>query len=480
MMLDPRSCRRVPAAALRPPTTAPTTAPGHPADGHPAADHQTTGHPAAGHQTTGEEHPLAGAGPPPAVPETVAAGPRAGRGPLRGRHGLAVLGPALVVSVAYLDPGNFATNMTAGSRYGPLLLWVIVLSNAVATGVQYLACKVGIATGRDLPELCREHTPRPVTYALWGQAELVAMATDLTEFVGGAVALHLLFGLPLLPAALLVAALSLALLVLAPEGRRRFETVTALLLLVLVAGFAYQFVRAGSWHGTLSGLRPALAGNESLTLATGIVGATVMPHVIYLHSSLGKMPATTPPEEKRRVLRGQRISLPLTLGLAGLVNAGMLALAATALRSPGQGGESLDDFHDGLRLALGPGAALAFALALLASGLASAGVGTFAGQVIMRGFLHRRIPLLTRRLLTMTPPLAVLATGIPPTQALLLSQIVLSCGIPCALGPLLWFTARRSLMGSMANHAATTALATLACAAISVLNVLLVARAVHG
>ncbi|MEW2290340.1 Nramp family divalent metal transporter [Streptomyces sp. NPDC047841] len=241
------------------------------------------------------------------------------------------------------------------------------------------------------------------------------MATDLAEFVGGTVALHLLFGLPLLPAALLVAGLSLLLLVLAPEGRGRFQTVTALLFLVLVPGFAYQCVRAGSWHAVLSGLRPELAGSQSLMPATGIVGATIMPHVIYLPSHLGRLPAARSSAEQRRVLRGQRTSLIATLALAGLVNAGMLTLAAATLRPAGgrsgRGEQSLDGLHDGLGIALGPGAALAFALALLASGLASAGVGTFAGQVIMRGFLRRRVPLIVRRPLTMTPPLAVLRPG---------------------------------------------------------------------
>ncbi|MEW2290896.1 Nramp family divalent metal transporter [Streptomyces sp. NPDC047841] len=458
-MLDPRSYRRAPTGTLQPPTGA--SAPPAAAGAQPAGPYRQPSPPTPGttpHQRSG------------------------GRG--RHRVGLTMLGPALVVSVAYMDPGNFATNMTAGSLFGPMLLWVIVLANVVAMFVQYLACKVGIATGKDLPELCRQHTPRPVTYALWIQAELVAMATDLAEFVGGAVALHLLFGLPLLPAALLVAGLSLLLLVLAPEGRHRFQTVTALLLLVLVLGFAYQCVRAGSWHGVLSGLRPELAGSQSLMLATGIVGATVMPHVIYLHSHLGRLPATTSPAEKRRVLRGQRTSLIATLGLAGLVNAGMLTLASATLRPAGgrsgQGEQSLDGFHDGLGIALGPGAALAFALALLASGLASAGVGTFAGQVIMRGFLRRRVPLIVRRLLTMTPPLAVLALGVAPMQALVLSQIVLSFGIPCALAPLAWFTARRSLMGPVANRAVTTGCAVAVCAAISVLNVWLLTRAVLG
>ncbi|MFF8594806.1 Nramp family divalent metal transporter [Streptomyces sp. NPDC015220] len=453
MMLDPRSYRHPPSGTLRPDT-----------GGRPVPD-------APEHPTGRPEDPTGGHRPgPPAPPRSTG----------RARVGLAMLGPAVVVSVAYVDPGNFATNMTAGSRYGPLLLWVTALAGLVAIFVQYLACKVGVATGKDLPELCREHTPRPVAYGLWVQAELVAMATDLAEFVGGAVALRLLFGIPLLPAAVLVAALSLLLLAVAPEGRRRFETVTALLLLVLVLGFLYQSVRAGSWRGALTGMRPELAGTQSLLLATGIIGATVMPHVIYLQSFLGKLPGATSLAGKRSALRAHRTSLVAALGLAGLVNAGMLTLASATLHRSGSHGEGLEDFHDGLRLALGPGAALAFALALLASGLASAGVGTFAGQVIMRGFLHRQVPLLVRRLLTMAPPLAVLATGVAPTRALVFSQIVLSFGIPLALAPLLWFTARRSLMGPLVNRGVTTGCAVAVCAAVSVLNIVLVGQAVSG
>ncbi|MGW5332744.1 Nramp family divalent metal transporter [Streptomyces bauhiniae] len=444
-MLDPRAYRRPPNGTLLPP-----------------AD---------------ERHP-----PTTAAPQEAAPKPRkpAVRGFRRARTALAALGPALVVGVAYVDPGNFATNMTAGSRYGPLLLWVIVLANVMAMFVQYLACKVGVATGQDLPELCRSHAPRGVTYGLWLQAELVTMATDLAEFVGGAVALHLLFGLPLLPAALVVAGSSLLLLILAPEGRRRFEMVTALLLLVLVLGFGYQFVRAGSWHGALSGMRPGLAGSDSLVLAAGIIGATVMPHVIYLQSSIGKLPRGTSWSVKQRTLRTHRTSLMVALGLAGVVNAGMLTLAAVTLHDTRPGSESLDGFHAGLGSVLGPGAGLAFALALLAAGLASAGVGTYAGQVIMRGFLRRRVPLTARRLLTMAPPLALLATGMDPTQALVLSQVVLAFGIPFALAPLLWFTARRRLMGPMTNRAVTTGCAVLICGAISALNLFLVGRLLMG
>ncbi|MFJ4626835.1 Nramp family divalent metal transporter [Streptomyces sp. NPDC088847] len=473
MMLDPRSYRRPPTGTLDPPTEC------RPAPG----DRPFT----IAREGIGTV-PESGAAPDTGAVSATRDLSRSGRGtgrrprrrPGRVRLGLTMLGPAMVVSVAYMDPGNFATNMSAGSRYGPLLLWVIILSNLVAVFVQYLACKVGVATGRDLPELCREHTPRLVNYGLWAQAELVAMATDLAEFVGGAVALHLLFGLPLFPAAVLVGVLSLLLLAFAPEGRRRFEIVIALLLLVLVLGFVYQSLRASSWNGALSGLQPRLAGSRSLLLATGIIGATVMPHVIYLHSSLGKLPSATAPAARRQALRAHRTSLVAALAVAGLVNASMLTLAASTLHSPGGARESLDAFHAGLGATLGPGAALAFAVALLASGLASAGVGTFAGQVIMRGFLRRQVPLTTRRVLTMSPPLILLATGLDPTTALVISQVVLSFGIPFVLAPLLWFTARRPLMGAMVNRPVTTACASAICLTISVLNIVLVARTVTG
>ncbi|MCX5000527.1 Nramp family divalent metal transporter [Streptomyces longwoodensis] len=317
--------------------------------------------------------------------------------------------------------------------------------------------------------------PGPVARGLWVQAELVAMATDLAEFVGGAVALHLLFGMPLLPAAFVVAGCSLLLLMLAPEGRRRFETVTAVLLLVILAGFAYQSCAAGSWTGALEGMRPRLQGTDSLLLTTGIIGATVMPHVIYLRSSLSRVPADRPLARKRQALRAHRTAIVVALGLAGLVNAAMLVLAASTLHGSGRTAETLDGFHRGLGDVLGPGAA--FALALLASGLASAGVGTFAGQVIMRGFLHRQVPLTLRRILTMTPPLAVLALGTDPTRALVLSQVVLSFGIPFALVPLLLFTARRSVMGPLVNRPSTTVAAVLVCAVVVGLNLFLVGQA---
>lgn len=409
------------------------------------------------------------AGPP---PDGSAPPPVVGRR-ARTRTVVLMTGPAVVVSMAYVDPGNFASNMTAGARYGMMLLWVIVLANVIAMFVQYLASKAGIVSGRSLAELCRDHTPRPVRWPLWAQAELVAMATDLAEFVGGAVALHLLFGIPLLPAAVIIGVVSLVLLALAPDGKRRFEVTIGAFLVVILVAFVYQSLSSGSWDGAASGLTPRFAGADSLLLATGMVGATVMPHAIYLHSALGARHAGTGPAQQRALLRANRTGIVIALGAAGFVNATMLTIAATAF-SGANSDQTLESIHSGLGSIVGPGAALAFALALLASGLASSSVGTCAGQVIMQGFLRRQVPLLVRRLVTMTPPLVVLALGIDPTWALVLSQVVLSFGIPFALVPLVIFTSRRSVMGPLVNRPLTTAIGTVAVLLISALNVFLI------
>lgn len=393
--------------------------------------------------------------------------------PPRVRSVAALMGPAFVVAVAYVDPGNFATNMAGGAGYGYLLLWVIVSASLMAMFVQYLSAKLGIVTGQSLPALCREHCPRPVTGLLWVQAELVTMATDLAEFVGAAVALNLLFGIPLLPAACITAFVSFAILVLQPAGRRRFESVIIGLLAVVLAGFLYQVLRLGPLTGVGAGLVPGFAGADSVLLAAGMLGATVMPHVIYLHSALNKRAA---PSGVRRALRTTRLDIGVALGIAGLVNISMLVVAAGALHGTGLPAESLSDMHGGLGLTLGSGAAVAFALALLASGLAASSVGTYSGQVVMDGFLRRRIPLAARRLVTMAPALLVLAAGVDPMRALVLSQVVLSFGIPFALVPLVWLTRRRDVMGTFANRRLTTASGVIVAAIVSALNVFLLVR----
>ena len=392
---------------------------------------------------------------------------------------LAMLGPAFVAAVAYVDPGNFATNISGGAQFGYLLLWVIVVANVLAMLIQNLSGKMGIATGRNLPELCREHFPRQVTWGLWVQAELVAMATDLAEFVGAAIALNLLFGVPLFEAGIMTAIVSFAVLALQRRGHRRFEVVIAGMLGVVMLGFLYDTLRIGfDAGGAAAGLVPGFQGTDSVLLATGILGATVMPHVIYLHSALTqtRVPAESL-QEKRRVLRFQRIDITVAMGLAGLANMAMLIVAAALFHDRGLTGvDTIEKAYAGFDVLVGHGAALAFALALLAAGLASSSVGTLAGQVVMQGFIDRTIPMVLRRLVTMTPALVVLAIGVNPTNALVLSQVVLSFGIPFALIPLLLLTRRRDIMGGLVNRPITNVAAGIAAAMIIALNLFLLVR----
>jgi manganese transport protein len=395
-------------------------------------------------------------------------------GTLRGR--LALLGPAFVACIAYVDPGNFATNIAGGSKYGYLLLWVLLAANLMAMLIQNLSAKIGIATGRNLPELCREHFPRPVTWGLWVQAELIAMATDLAEFVGAAVALNLLFGVPLLPAGLITAVMAFAILGLQARGYRRFELAIMGFLGVILLGFLYDTLRIGFDAGAAAqGFVPHFAGSDSLLLATGILGATVMPHVIYLHSALTQDRVPTRDDaERRTLLRFNRIDVSIAMGLAGLINMSMLVIAASLFHGGHSGVDSIEEAHRGFKTLVGPEAAVAFALALLASGFASSSVGTYAGQVVMQGFIARAVPLMLRRAITMTPALIVLALGLDPTHALVLSQVVLSFGIPFALVPLVLLTRRRDVMGPLVNRRRTTALAGFVAAIIIVLNLFLI------
>jgi len=380
------------------------------------------------------------------------------------RGSVALLGPAFVAAVAYVDPGNFATNFSAGAAFGYSLAWVIVAANVIAMLVQYLSAKVGVATGRDLPELCRDHLPTAVSRGLWVQAELVAMATDLAEFVGAAIGLNLLFRVPLLPAGLITALVAFAILALQQRGYRRFEVAIAALLGLVLLGFAYDLVVVhASGAGIAAGLVPRLGSSSSLLLAVGIVGATVMPHVVYLHSALTKARVSCRDDsERRELLRFQRLDVVVALGAAGLVNLAMLFVAAALFGRSGAGGAAgaaggpIEAAHFELGRVVGGGAALAFAVALLASGLSSSSVGTYAGQVVMQGFIGRRLPLFARRAVTMLPALAVLAVGLPPTESLVISQVVLSFGIPFALVPLVWLTSRADIMGGLVNRRVTT------------------------
>ncbi|GAA0488652.1 divalent metal cation transporter MntH [Paractinoplanes deccanensis] len=386
-------------------------------------------------------------------------------------------GPAFVAAIAYADPGNFATNFTGGASFGYLLVWVIVAANVMAMLIQSLSAKLGLITGRDLPELCREHLPRPVARGLWVQAELVAMATDLAEIIGGALALYLLFGIPLPIGGLITCAAAFALLELHRRGVRRFETVIGALLGVILLGFLYNALRSGVDGAALgAGMVPSFDGSGSLLLATGILGATVMPHVIYLHSALTKSRAVAAadPARRREALRCQRADTLIALGAAGLVNLAMLVIAAQLFF--GSDVASLEGIHAEFATVLDGHAATAFAIALLASGLASSSVGTYAGQVVMQGFIGRTIPLAARRLITMAPAMAVLMLGTDPTSALVWSQVVLSFGVPFALVPLIWLTRRRDVMGEQANHPITTVAASAAALLIICLNVLLLVR----
>jgi manganese transport protein len=393
------------------------------------------------------------------------------RGRVRGA--LALLGPAFVACVAYVDPGNFATNIAGGAQYGYLLLWVLLSANLMAMLIQNLSAKIGIATGRNLPELCREHFPRQVSWGLWVQAELIAMATDLAEFVGAAIALNLLFGVPLFPAGLMTAVIAFAILGLQAKGYRRFEAVIAGLLGLIILGFLYDTLSIGFDGGEAAkGFIPGFAGTDSVLLATAILGATVMPHVIYLHSALtqNRIPAHSD-DERRRLLRFQRLDVTIAMGLAGLVNMSMLVIAASLFHDRGLIGlDSIEEAHTQFGALAGSSAALAFALALLASGLASSSVGTYAGQVVMQGFIARTIPIVVRRLVTMAPALIVLAIGLDPSRSLVISQVVLSFGIPFALVPLVLLTRRRDIMGVLVNRRVTTAVASVVAALIIALN----------
>lgn len=396
------------------------------------------------------------------------------RGRVRGA--LALLGPAFVAAVAYIDPGNFATNIEAGAKYGYMLVWVIVAANLMAMLVQYLSAKVGVATGSSLPELCRDHFPRPVSWGLWLQAEAIAMATDLAEFVGAALGLYLLFGIPLFPAGVITAVVAFGILALEQRGYRRFELAIMGLLGLVLLGFAYDFLSVGGSAGdAAAGLVPHLAGGDSVLLAVGIIGATVMPHVVYLHSALTqrRVPCRDD-EERRHVLRFQRIDVVVAMGLAGLINLSMLFVAAGLFNRTGHTGiDSIEAAHQGLDRLIGGGAALAFAVALLASGLSSSSVGTYAGQVVMQGFIRRSIPLFLRRAVTMAPALVVLGLGLPATSTLVVSQVVLSFGIPFALVPMIYLTRRVDVMGAFVNRRLTTVVAGAIAGLIISLNVYL-------
>ena len=388
------------------------------------------------------------------------------------------LGPAFIAAVAYVDPGNFATNMAAGAGYGYLLLWVVLAANLMAMLVQSMSAKLGIATGKNLPEVCRERFSRPVTFLLWIQAEIVAMATDIAEFMGAAIGLELLFGIPLFPAALLTAVAAFGILALQARGFRRLEAVVAAFIGVIVVAFALQVVMADPDPSSIARglLVPGFDDTESVLLAVGILGATVMPHVIYLHSALTQHRLVGATEEaKRRIFRFELVDVLIAMGLAGIVNMSMLITAAAVFHAEGltDVGDDLSEVYDALGVHLGDSSSVLFGVALLASGLSSSSVGTLAGQVVMQGFVNRSIPLFLRRLVTMLPALLIIAAGADPSRALVLSQVVLSFGTPFALVPLLLFCRNRGLMGTLVNRRVTTVAATIVATLIISLNAFL-------
>ncbi|MGH3423842.1 MAG: Nramp family divalent metal transporter [Nocardioidaceae bacterium] len=392
------------------------------------------------------------------------------------RRRLTLLGPAFVAAIAYVDPGNVATNVTAGSRFGYTLVWVVVLANVMAVLVQYLSAKLGLVTGTSLAEQMGRRLPRAVRVTYWAQAELVAVATDIAEVVGGALALYLLFGLPLLVGALVTTAVSVAILVTGDRrGQGVLERVIMAFLLLIAVGFtAGLFVDPPPPADIAGGLVPDFDGPASVLLASGIIGATVMPHVIYLHSGLtaGRMGVRSLGFSVRELLAVTRLDVVTALLVAGALNLSLLLVAATSLQGlPGT--DSLAGVHALMGSELGAGVALLFAVALLGSGLASTSVGCAAGAEVMQGLLHRRISVLVRRLVTAVPAFVVLAAGVEPGYALVMSQVVLSVGIPFALVPLVLLTANRRLMGAHVNRAGTTVAAGVVVVVVVTLNLVL-------
>ena len=374
---------------------------------------------------------------------------------------LPFLGPAVIASIAYMDPGNFATNIQGGAEFGYRLLWVILAANLMAMLIQNLSAKLGIATGKNLPQVIREQWPGPVKWFYWVQAEIVAMATDLAEFIGASIAIHLLTGLPLFWGAVVTAIISFWILSFQRRGARPLELIIGAFVLIIGLAYLAQFIMARPALSSLgAGFLPSFAGTQSVYLAVGIIGATVMPHVIYLHSALTQNRIKAPnDEQKRKLAKLNKIDVIGAMGLAGLINMSMLAVAAATFHGKGiEGAGDLETAYRTLTPLLGSSASVLFAIALLASGISSTVVGTMAGQVIMQGFVNFSIPVWLRRAITMLPAFVVILLGVDPTRALIMSQVILSFGIPFALVPLLLFTARRDLMGVLTSTRTVTTL----------------------
>jgi manganese transport protein len=393
------------------------------------------------------------------------------------RRLLPFLGPAFIASVAYVDPGNFATNIQGGAQFGYMLLWVVVASNLMAMLTQALSAKLGIATGKNLAEHCRDQFPRWAVWTMWLVMEVVAMATDLAEFLGAALGLNLLFGMPLLLAGILTGVATFAILALERHGFRALEAVITGMVGIIALCYLVETILGRPDWGKIAyhSVVPMFRGTESVLLATGILGATVMPHVVFLHSALmqGRI-VVRDPAQLKRLFRFECVDVTLAMGVAGLVNMAMLIMAAATFFEKGLTTVgTIEEAHKTLAPLLGSASSWVFAVSLLASGLSSATVGTMAGQVVMQGFIHRQIPIWLRRLLTMLPALIVIGIGLDPTRTLVLSQVILSFGLPFALVPLALFTARSDLMGVLVNRRPTTAVFGLVTLVIIALNIFL-------
>jgi manganese transport protein len=397
---------------------------------------------------------------------------------------LPFLGPAFIASVAYVDPGNFATNISGGAKFGYLLLWVILASNLMAMLVQSLSAKLGIASGKNLAEMCRLKFPRPLVWFMWGLMELVAIATDLAEFLGAALGFYLLFGVPLWVAGILTAIVTFLILGLERYGFRPLEAViTSFVGVVALAYVVEIFLTRPDWgQVAYHAFVPQFNGPESIVLAAGILGATVMPHAIYLHSALtqGRI-VVKDPGQLKRLFRYELVDVMIAMGVASLVNGAMLIMSASTFHASGATNVgTIQDAYVTLQPLLGRAASIVFGLSLLASGLSSASVGTMAGQVIMQGFMNFEIPVWVRRLVTMIPSLVIIALGVNPTTALVASQVLLSFGLPFAVIPLVIFTSQGKIMGVLKNRLWTTAAAVLVAGVIVVLNIYLLVTTITG
>jgi manganese transport protein len=399
------------------------------------------------------------------------------------RAGLAFAGPATIASIAYIDPGNFATNIQAGARYGYTLLWVVLLANVIAMLFQGLSAKLGIVTGRNLAELCRDEFPRPLVWAMWVVSEMAAMATDLAEFLGGAIGVSLLSGLPIFPAMVVTAAVSYGLLACESYGFRPLELVIG--AMVALIGLCYLielFIAPVDWSSAaFHAVTPQIPDGGALLLAVGIVGATVMPHAIYLHSGL--IQARIPVDDensRRRLLKFSNYEVVIALSFAGLVNMAMVMTASGAFHAGFPEVAEIATAYHTLTPLLGPAAAGVFLVSLIASGISSSTVGTMAGQIIMQGFVGFRIPVWVRRLVTMLPALIVVALGVDSTRALVLSQVFLSIALPLPMISLIVLTSRKDIMGSFVNRPSTRWIATVAAGFVLILNIVLIAATFFG